>query len=90
MRLEVDALRQTQDFFRSHPIPGVVRGVDSFYFGLLSTNTDFKAYLKFLNSRDPDEYNPLEYFGEEYDELRVAMHQRGRTMRWTEATHLAD
>ncbi|TVQ00607.1 MAG: hypothetical protein EA381_07305 [Planctomycetaceae bacterium] len=70
MRLEVDALRQSQVFFRDHPIPGSMPAIDSFYFSLLGTNTEFGAYLSFLESREAHEYSPLKYFGERYDSLR--------------------
>lgn len=72
MRLEVDALRESQQFFAKHPMPGAVRSVDTFYFALLRTNTEFSSYLRFLASLDAGEYNPLEYFGMVYDELSGA------------------
>lgn len=69
IRLEVDAMRQTQQFFKVNPMPNADRGSDTYYFSLLSIDADFDAYLRFLKTGVPKEYDLLTYYGMVYDEL---------------------
>lgn len=67
VRLEFEATKKAQEYFREHPIAGARWWRDPDYCGIEFAG-DFQEFLQFLDE-DEDDYDPRKYFGKMYDEI---------------------
>ncbi|WP_372725231.1 hypothetical protein [Novipirellula sp.] len=71
LRLEIDAMRKTQEFLTRNPLPGLDAHADGFYFQFLATPSRLDEYIEFLNrNKGRLEYDPRVYNASIYDSLR--------------------
>ncbi len=69
VELEFNAMTETQIFFRRHPLPGATAENDPNYASYLTGSGSLDDYIKMLESDDPQEYDPRDYFGRGFDTL---------------------
>lgn len=71
---EYRAMRKTTRFFSRYPIPDATRKNAPLYIQYTNRRAkhyDFDAYVKHLDTIEEDQYDPREYFGKWYDQLRA-------------------
>jgi hypothetical protein len=69
VELEFNAMTETQAFFRRHSLPGATAANDPNYVRCMAGSGSFDDYIKMLESDDPLEYDPRDYFAQGFDTL---------------------
>jgi hypothetical protein len=72
IRHEFDATKATQRYFREHPLAEVNFQNSPYYCSLILFSGDFSDYLKWLDSRNQNAFNPCDYYRQAYDKVLSA------------------
>jgi len=77
VRLEFEAAKKTQEFFRKHPIADANSEENPFYRAQMAYPGDFSDYLRYLEGPDSKKDNLLQYYRLEYDRLLSDSSRKG-------------